>query len=221
MKNEEQLLKLFYKDDAANRPNKRPNISKPFIQDGFICATDGCVLVRIDESIHDWKLKYYETVNGLLPPDVSKIVPDADMLIDDVVLSLDDLNESIGKFPVEDYHYKCSDCGGTGYVDWSYASFDATVYHLHDTCPVCSGTGEIDRYTPAYAQFMICGVALCYGHVDLLRQAMGLMEIDKLVIRYANENSTKPMMLSTEDNKVQILMAPQLYYKQVQHIDII
>ena len=221
MKNEEQLLKLFYKEDDKNRPNKRPNINKPFIQDGFICATDGHMLVRIDESIHDWNLKYYETVDGLLPPDVSKVVPDADMLINDVVLTLDDLNESISKFPVEDYHYKCFDCDGTGYVDWSYTSLDATVYHLHDTCPACGGIGEIDRYTPVYAQFMIYGIAFCYGHLDLLRQAMSLMEVDKLVIRYAIENSSKPVLLSTEDNKVQILMAPQLYYNQVQHIDII
>ena len=213
MKNEEQLLRLFYKEDKD-----RPNISKPFIQDGFICATDGRMLIRIDESMHDTSLGYEETVDGSIPPDVSKVMPD--MQIDEE-LTLDYLKDVIRKFPVDDYDYLCSECGGSGYVDWSYTSLDGTVYHLHDTCPVCSGIGEIDRYESAYAQFMIHGNAFSYGYIDTLIQAMNMMEIERLVIRYALEDSMKPVLLTTEDKKVQILMAPGLKYKTLIHIDII
>ena len=213
MKNEEQLLRLFYREDE-----NRPNISKPFLQDGFVCASDGHMLIRIDESIYDSHLGYKETVDGLKPPVVSKVMPE--MQIDEE-LTLDYLKDIIRKFPVDDYDYLCSECGGSGYVDWSYTGFDGTVYHLHDTCPVCGGIGEIDRYESAYAQFMIHGNAFGYGCIDTLIRAMNMMEIDRLVIRYALEDSMRPVLLTTEDKKVQILMMPQNKCQSLTHIDII
>lgn len=202
LKNERTILQMFYSDEEY-----RVNIRSPFLQNGYVCASDGKMLIRIDESLYDTTLGYKETVDGLLPPDLEKVIPKVNF---EEILTLGELEDAIRKYPVSDYDYRCPECGGTGCVDWTYESRDGSVHHLNDVCPECDGEGTLYKYSELYAQYMIHGVAFCYAHIDTLIKTMKLIGVELLVIRFVEEYTPRPVLLTTTDNKVQIMMSPQL-----------
>ena len=59
--NEEELLGLF--TDSSN--DLRPMYAKPYLKDGYVCATNGRCLVRIKADMTEGR---YEPVTGLNLP---------------------------------------------------------------------------------------------------------------------------------------------------------
>ena len=104
----------------------RPSLHKPFIQDGFIYATDANILIRCREEVCD-----FMATENLEAPNASAVIPRYNQ---DKPFSLDDATFENHKTTYE--YEECDICGGVGRVDWEFQ-----YYSKEDDCPECDGRG--------------------------------------------------------------------------------
>lgn len=196
MKNERELLMLFYDSD-----NCREVLRQPFLQDGRVCATDGHVLIRIDSSLCEDS--YDEKPGGLTPPCVANVVPEATT---DIAVTRQQIERALEQAP-EERNRQCPECKGSGDVTWEYRDRHYNKHTMEETCPVCDGSGTVDDYTVIKYQFIVCGKALGYHAVKTLLAAMSWLDID--TIRLVNADA-QPMFFKPENMDVEILLMPQI-----------
>lgn len=195
MKNERELLMLFYDSD-----NCREVLRQPFLQDGKVCASDGRVLIRIDGSLCEGS--YEEKPGGLTPPRTASVVPTAKT---DIAVTRQQIERALEQAP-EERDRQCPECGGSGDVTWEYRDRHNDIYRKKETCPVCDGSGTVDDYAVIKYQFIVCGKAFCYHAVKTLLAAMSWLGID--TIRLVNADA-QPMLFKPENMDVEILLMPQ------------
>lgn len=129
MKNETEILKLYVDSD-----NPRPEFTQPFSQKGNVYATEGHILIRVNQSSIDSEYEEREK------PHCSHLFYESFQFEDE--LSLDDLNALMANADnIEEVQYygediECKDCEGTGEVPWEYKSWEKEF-----ECPLCDGTG--------------------------------------------------------------------------------
>ncbi len=196
MKNERELLTLFYDSD-----NCREVLRQPFLQDGKVCATDGHVLIRIDSSLCDGN--YEEKPGGLTPPRTASVVPAATT---DIAVTRQQIERALEQAP-EERNRQCPECGGSGDVTWEYRDCHYKKHTMEETCPVCDGFGTVDDYTVIKYQFIFCGKPFSYHYVKTLLAAMSWLDID--TIRLVNADA-QPMLFKPENMDVEILLMPQI-----------
>lgn len=209
MKNERELINLYYDPDAY-----RAVLRNPFLQEGKVCATDGRILICIEASLCDGD--YYEYPDGVTPPKVSRVVPQPTMC---EPLTRMMLENALKKSP-EEKERECCECGGGGDVTWIYTDRAGEIYPKKSTCPVCNGTGQKEKYKPIKYRYMICGLTLCYHHLYVLLKTMNYLEVDRLRIRHAQlvGDVPQPMLLDVEGKGVEIVIMPILcndYYEAI------
>lgn len=196
MKNERELLMLFYDSD-----NRREVLRQPFLQDGKVCATDGHVLIRIDSSLCDGS--YDEKPGGLTPPRTASVVPAATT---DIAVTRQQIERALELAP-EEQNRQCPECKGSGDVTWEYHDRYYELYTMEAECPMCDGSGTVDDYTVIKYQFIFCGKAFSYHYVKTLLAAMSWLDID--TIRLVNADA-QPMLFKPENMDVEILLMPQI-----------
>ena len=196
MKNERELLMLFYDSD-----NSREVLRQPFLQDGKVCATDGHVLIRIDSSLCEGS--YDEKPGGLTPPRTTSVVPEATT---DIAVTRQQIERALEQAP-EERNRQCPECKGSGDVTWEYRDRHYQTHTMEDTCPVCDGSGTVDDYTVIKYQFIVCGKPFSYHYVKTLLAAMSWLGID--TIRLVNADA-QPMLFKPENMDVEILLMPQI-----------
>ena len=203
MKDERILFDMYCSDSDL-----LPNIQMPFRQDGHICATDGHMLIRIVEKMCEGE--YYETVNGLTPPNISKVIPEPDI---DVPLTIKMINKALEKAP-EEKDRRCPECNGEGNVTWTYTDRLYNKHEMQAQCPECDGTGELYDYTAVKYQFDFMGCCLCYFHLKTLLKTMEILHTDTLHCRHAQQ--PQAMLLTTEG--VEIIAMPQIQDDKLKQI---
>ena len=104
----------------------------PFIQDGYVIATDGTILIRLNKSLVNIELQEQDSpkCQGLFMPrkDVGFISLDSVKSL----LSVPFIEETIEV----DETKECTKCDGGGTVEWE---FERWTKYLD--CPVCYGEG--------------------------------------------------------------------------------
>jgi len=206
MKNERELLKLFYGSD-----NRREVLRQPFLQDGKVCASDGYVLIRIDSSLCEGS--YEEKPGGLTPPRTASVVPEATTYI---AVTRQQIERALERAS-EKQNRQCPECKGSGDVTWEYRDRNYHTHTMEETCPVCDGSGTIDDYTVIKYQFIACGKALGYHAVKTLLAAMSWLGIDAIRLVNAGE----PMLFKPEGIDVEILMMPQIRDDRLDSVTVI
>lgn len=196
MKNERELLMLFYDSD-----NSREVLRQPFLQDGKVCASDGHVLIRIDSSLCEGS--YDEKPGGLTPPRTASVVP---TVTTDIAVTRQQIERALEQAP-EERNRECPECEGNGDVTWEYRDRYYQKYTMEETCPVCDGSGTVDDYTVIKYQFTFCGKPFSYHYVKTLLAAMSWLDID--TIRLVNADA-QPMLFKPENMDVEILLMPQI-----------
>lgn len=196
MKNERELLMLFYDSD-----NCREVLRQPFLQDGKVCASDGHVLIRIDSSLCEGS--YDEKPGGLTPPRTASVVP---TVTTDIAVTRQQIERALEQAP-EERNRQCPECKGSGDVTWEYRDRHHNTHTMDGTCPVCDGSGTVDDYTIIKYQFIVCGKALGYHAVKTLLAAMSWLDID--TIRLVNADA-QPMLFKPKNIDVEILLMPQI-----------
>lgn len=133
---EEALFDLFVGNNKY-----RPQFHKPFLQDGYVVATNANILIRVRQEL----LKGEYSENSQVPT-VSKVLTDYNF---DKAVTLEKLEAAIAQCPLEDEKVMvrmavdCPECDGDGEVEWTYVDSDGDTHHKYLDCPICDGTGEI------------------------------------------------------------------------------
>lgn len=133
---EEALFDLFVGDDKF-----RPQFHKPFLQDGYVVATNTTILIRVRQEL--LKGEYTENSHA---PTVSKVFTDHNF---DKAVTLEKLEAAIAQCPLEDEEIliskavDCPDCDGDGEVEWEYTDKDFITHREYHECPVCYGSGTL------------------------------------------------------------------------------
>lgn len=125
--NTTEMKELFNKFTGEN---SGLNLVTPFIQDGYVCATNGHILIRAKAEDVD-----FEATENPKAPRVPEewFVQHQDFAID---LDRDKFNGFKTK-PEYDNPEECQECSGDGEVTWEYEH-----YTMDADCPACNGTGE-------------------------------------------------------------------------------
>lgn len=129
---EKKLFGLFVADNNVFRPI----LNNPYRRDGYIYASDGQRLIRIKEDIVSGNYEVTDKMKLAIPTD------NCDYTITDK-----DIEKVLSEIPkveeMEEKEVKCSECDGTGEVDWEYRDKNGKDYEGCFECPVCDGTGYV------------------------------------------------------------------------------
>lgn len=142
-----QWQSLLYKFTADE--DFRPGIQKPFMQGGYICATNAYIVLRVNRKLippsnDDYVPKgYVPNVTAVMPnPNPTPTFTITIKAIRECLVALG-LNYDI-------LTKNCPECDGSGDVDWYYTDRDGDTHTMVDKCPCCDGMGEVangdDRY---------------------------------------------------------------------------
>lgn len=167
----------------------RPAFRKPFRQGGYIVATDNTVIMRVEEQLLDGE--DFESGNDY--PDITNLFETCSNHTRKS-LTLEKLKEAISKVPLidqwEDNDVKCTECGGTGMVTYTYRGRHE-LYEKHSSCPVCNGHGILthsvkmaEKVTDPYGRLAlpVMGKLFYCGRWQKIAQAMFLLGIDKVEV---------------------------------------
>ncbi len=117
-----------------------PEYVAPFWQDQKLVATEGHIMLAIDEEV---ALQYVskDDYEHLAKPNINALLH---RFLDtgDCDLTRDELERAIGLVPKCDYG-DCEECKGSGQVRVNYRVHGGQLYALNADCPVCSGTGRV------------------------------------------------------------------------------
>lgn len=131
---EKQLFDPYLSDDPY-----LPKLKAPFLCDGYICATETHILLRVRQDL----LPGYE-VNQ---KDVLNIAAVIHPVNCDRQITLPQLRAALEQCPLVDEEVlvspevPCPECDGEGFVQWEYTDKDHYTHHEVYNCPVCDGTG--------------------------------------------------------------------------------
>lgn len=179
MKNEKEILSSC---TAAERYH-RGNLSRPFIQNGMVVATDAHNLVRFSVSLIDDR-DFSATLRELGSPNVSSVIPEP---TESITLTAGALRQALSEAPMVEEPKTCPECDGTGTVCWTYEG-KSEYYHRDDTCPRCSGKGNIGstgrQIRDPQHVFDIGGIPFSTKTTEWLLRLTELLETDHLIIRH-------------------------------------
>lgn len=196
MKNEKEILEMYV---GRRYPN-------PIKQREYVFATDGHILIKINES--DIEGEY-----------VSSDKPNAEYVLIETRNSktlsigfIDKLLSDVEK--VEDVKYigedvECKECNGEGTVLWEYMS-----YTKEFDCPVCNGTGyesykkevPTGKMIPAPEEIvLICGKRFKVRYLSILKRTMELMDITEITMRYNNVPLEQALFCFGENTEVLLM----------------
>lgn len=105
--NEQELLSLFY--DKEN--DMRPDMAAPYLKNGYVCATEAHILIRIKAETLNGKYNEIEGLNIDFPADNCNFI-----------IGLQDIRTAIASIPqVEEKekvgkNIECEECNGEGEV---------------------------------------------------------------------------------------------------------
>lgn len=130
--NEQELLSLFY--DKEN--DMRPDMAAPYLKNGYVCATEAHILIRIKAETLNGKYNEIEGLNIDFPADNCNFI-----------IGLQDIRTAIASIPqVEEKekvgkNIECEECNGEGEVEWEYRDSDGHYHYEYHDCPKCYGDG--------------------------------------------------------------------------------
>lgn len=175
---EKQFFSLFIDKNCSHE-----SILSPHDRGEFVMASDTHILIKISKSL--LSQKYEEATK----PQIPKIKPNAN-----IRLTYKQLEKALSNYAHEAEEeeitpaVRCTECAGSGIVDWEYRD---SHYHFHynqDECPICRGTGNekeaVTRLTgrsfPVISPLEINGVIFNTYYIGVILETMkqlGLTEI--------------------------------------------
>ncbi len=164
------LLNYF----VADADSLRPVLMKPFEQDGYVCATDTHVLLRVAKK---YITDDYSTEQKT--PNVANVVPEQNPIF---AISANNLRDAFVRCGI-DYNVMnvdCPYCDDQYEVEWEFTDSDGDKHTKWDTCPCCDGSGSIPNGSGHYLEVGECAI---HAHfMLLLYRTMVELGIDKVKV---------------------------------------
>ena len=178
--NEQDLLSLFY--DKEN--DMRPDMAAPYLKNGYVCATEGHIMIRIKAETLNGEYNEIDSLNIDLPADNCNFI-----------IGLHDIKTAIASIPQVEEKEKvgkdieCKECDGAGEVEWEYRGKSGRYHHKYLDCPKCQGDGCISRVKYKKTGRMIpdgdCPIrirriVIKVEFLEILGRAMEIIGVDKV-----------------------------------------
>lgn len=205
--NEQELLSLFYKQED----NLRPYMTAPFLKNGYVCATEAHILIKIKAETLNEEYRKTEFCNIEWPTDNCNFF-----------VSLQEIETMLSSIPKVEEEKKvgeditCMECDGEGEVEWEYQDKSGHYHYADHECPMCEGSGFESESQYVKTGRMIpngeCGVqvrriVIKAEFLEVLSKAMRIIGVDE--IRCVHQDPAKPCIFRVDDN-IEIIIMPRL-----------
>lgn len=159
--------------------DNRPTLEKPMEQDGYICATDAHIAIRIRKEMLNGEYESRET------PNFARVFPESKP---EFFITFRAITEAISTCGLDETMYAdCPECNGSGDVDWYYHDNNGDTHTHEDKCPVCGGDGQIFNGIKKYISF---SKEICFQAHYLIRilKTMRLLGAETIWVTPNNYN---------------------------------
>lgn len=138
---EDTIFDIFvYSED-----DMRPSLEKPMEQNGYICATDTHIAIRIRKEMLNGTYECRES------PNFARVFPAGKR---EFFITHRAIADAIAKCGLDEVMYvDCPECDGTGQVDWYYHDDNGDTHTREGECPVCGGDGNAFNGAKRYIFF--------------------------------------------------------------------
>ena len=201
--NEKELFDLFV--DADN--DLRPMYAKPYLKDGYVHAVNGYRLIRIKAEMLNGKYEPTDKMKLAIPNDNC-----------DYLITVKDIEKALASVPQEEETIRigedveCTECGGSGKVDWEYIDRNGKFYEYQYDCPVCDGTGYAEeaqekktgKMIPCWTSSIGFGnMCIMTYHAQTLLEAMKIIGVTEVHL-VAQGNNISVFKI---DENIQVIIA--------------
>ncbi len=161
---------------VADAEEMRPVLMKPFEQDGYVCATDTHVLLRVAKKFIS---EDYST--GKTTPNVARVVPEYKPLC---AVTASNLRSAFSKRGIDynELFVNCPHCDSENEVEWKFVDRDGDTHSMWAECPCCNGTGDVPNGINQYIEINDCIVNAHF--MLILYQTMIELGIDKAEVSF-------------------------------------
>lgn len=205
--NEQELLSLFYKQED----NLRPYMTAPFLKNGYVCATEAHILIKIKAETLNGEYRETEFCNIEWPADNCNFF-----------VSLQEIETVLSSIPKVEEEKKiredimCMECAGEGVVEWEYQDKSGHYHYVEHECPMCEGSGfkSESRYVKTRRMIpyeesgiQVRRIVIKAEFLEVLSKAMRIIGVDE--IRCVHQAPANPCIFRVDDN-IEIIIMPRL-----------
>ena len=196
---EKKLLRLFL--------GKGILTAMPLLKDDKVFATDFRKVIYINAEVCQGEYERTEMYNIKFPHVEQELnIP---------LLSLQKAYDSLPKIKDEEYdEEECSECDGTGSVEWEYVDKNGKTHHQDFDCPICNGRGFFKRnvrkcYKPEYnAIIKLDGFFINNQYIKAIIDALFLLGKDHITLLSKAKKDTVVWAYFRIDENITIIIAP-------------
>lgn len=204
----EQILEMYVDE------NSKRGLNEPFLQDGYIYATNGYILLRSNNLL----IKPNDHIKVLERPycgNLFKNIPES------YTITIEEINSMLINVPMIDEtksvgkNIMCKECQGEGIVEWEYKKWTKDF-----DCPVCDGEGysettkEIctgNQIRNPEHPLSILGKDFLTKYIEVLQKTILFFNVDTIKVGY-NENLSLGTLFRINEN-IDVLIMPCLNYR--------
>lgn len=187
-----KLLNRFVADAEA----MRPVMMKPFEQDGYVCASDTHILIRVAKK---YITEDYSTDKQT--PDVARIMLEYNPQFAITAHNLRSVFVQRG-IDYDELKVNCPHCDEECEVEWTFEDKDGDTHTMWAECPCCNGTGYVPNGKNHYIEIKEKTVRAYY--MLILYQTMMELNIDRAEVSI----SDKQQIMFTLDDGVDVIIMP-------------
>lgn len=170
---EQKLLGLFYSKESLS--------AMPLLKHDKVFAADSHKAIYINAEVCQGKYERTDCFDIKIPPVEQELnIP---------LLSLQKAYDSLPKVEDEEYDQEdCTECDGTGYVEWEYQDEKGHTHFNDFDCPICNGRGYFKLnvrkcYKPEYnAVIELAGFFINNEHIKAIIDALLLLGKDHITL---------------------------------------
>lgn len=173
LKKEKTALQMFCNEDSPITMYRRPFINDA--DNGRVMATTGYIMALVDAKLlrhkyeHDWhRLPDYDYGRK----DFERVVDFAN-----VYKAFNQLPLTPEKVSKDGKDKECTECDGSGTVEYEYTAGDGQTYYVDHECPICEGTGVREDYDETETGRMILQDDCSFGLGNMVLHARYFMRV--------------------------------------------
>lgn len=196
---EKKLLGLFH--------DKGSLTAMPLLKDDKVFAADNHKAIYINAEVCQGVYERTEMFDMIFPPVEQELnIP---------LLRLQNAYDSLPKVEDEEYDQEeCTECNGTGSVEWKYVDKNGKTHHQDCDCPACDGWGFFKRnirkcYKTEYnAIIKLDGFFINNRHIKAIIDALFLLGKDHITLLSKAKKDSVVWAYFRIDENITIIVAP-------------
>lgn len=160
----------------------------PFRQNGYVCATDTRVLIRVaethippaEEGMTDFVSAEFPSVDKVIPHYAPQFSVSLAALMDAFVKS--DINYDL-------LDIDCPNCDSDCQVEWKHVDGAGHEHSKWDDCPLCHGSGMVANASNLFC--VLDGKNMNAHSMLILYHTMNALSVEKALVSYGREHQIR------------------------------